>query len=191
VESVPEPVKTSSHAAPRRRPALLLLTFVPALIIIGLDQWTKHVVETHMTLGQRIDVIGSWFQWHFIKNSGVAFSIGQNSTWVATILASVITIVVVIIALRTRHRVWSLATGLVLGGAIGNLIDRLFREPGFGIGHVVDFIAVGTFPRFNIADSSVCVGVAIAIILLFRGIDPWPPRGSSSMTDTSADEDRA
>lgn len=164
---------------------LAALTLVPAVLVIALDQWTKRIVETNMELGERIDVLGDWFQWHFIKNPGVAFSIGEGSTWIATILATVITLGVIYLAVRSRHRVWSLAAGLVLGGAIGNLIDRLFREPGFGIGHVVDFIAVGTFPRFNIADSAVCVGVGLAMILLFRGIDPWP---SSSAPTTEGDD---
>ena len=133
-----------------------------------------------MTLGERIDVIGSAVQWHFIKNSGVAFSLGENSTLLATAVAVCITALVLVIALRSRQRVWSFAAGLVLGGAVGNLVDRLFREPGAGRGHVVDFIGVGSFPRFNVADSAVCTGVALAVVLLLRGIDPWPPRKGGS-----------
>ncbi len=183
VEDVPSQNKTPSFSSRSARGRLLALTAVPAVLIIALDQWTKRVVETQMTLGERIDVVGTWLQWHFIKNPGVAFSIGENSTWVATLLASAITIAVIVVALRSRHAVWSLAAGLVLGGAVGNLIDRLFREPGFGVGHVVDFIAVGSFPRFNVADSAVCVGVGIALLLLLRGIDPWPAADDGDAPD--------
>lgn len=141
-----------------------------------------------MTLGERIDVIGSAVQWHFIKNSGVAFSLGENSTLLATAVAACITVLVLVIAVRSRRRAWSFAAGLVLGGAVGNLVDRLFREPGAGRGHVVDFIGVGSFPRFNVADSAVCTGVALAVLLLLRGIDPWPPRKGGDAARRTDDE---
>lgn len=187
-ETSRRPPSAASVRTSPRRAALAALTAVPAVLVLALDQLTKHLVESRMTLGERIDVIGSAVQWHFIKNSGVAFSLGENSTLLATLVAACITVFVLVIAVRSRQRAWSFAAGLVLGGAVGNLVDRLFREPGAGRGHVVDFIGVGTFPRFNVADSAVCIGVALAVLLLLRGIDPWPARPGSAPAEETAEE---
>ncbi|GAA1349293.1 signal peptidase II [Falsarthrobacter nasiphocae] len=178
------PASTARGARLNERRSLALITLVPLVLVLAADQIVKRIVETHMTVGQRIDVIGSFVQWHFIKNPGAAFSLGANSTVIATVLAAAVTVIVAVVAVRSRVRAWSLAAGLILGGALGNLWDRLFREPGFAEGHVVDFIGVGTFPRFNIADSAVSVGVALAVLLLLRGIDPWPSRGGDAADRT-------
>ena len=106
--------------------------------------------------------------WHFIRNSGAAFSIGEDYTWVFTIIMSVVAAAIVFYAGRkVRSLWWSVALGFLLGGVLGNLTDRLFREPGFGVGHVVDFIALPNFAIFNIADAAIVGSVILWCLLTF------------------------
>jgi signal peptidase II len=104
------------------------------------------------------------------RNSGAAFSIGTSATIVFTVIA----IGVIIFILRTSRRIrsvpWAIALGLLLGGATGNLTDRIFRSPGFGRGHVVDWIEVPHWPVFNLADSAIVCGAILAVLLAARGI---------------------
>jgi signal peptidase II len=105
------------------------------------------------------------------RNSGAAFSMGQGATLLFTTVAIVVVTVVLRISGRARSTGWALALGLLLGGASGNLVDRLFRSPGPGRGAVVDWIALGWFPSFNVADSGIVVGGMLAVLLSFRGIE--------------------
>lgn len=149
---------------------LVALSLGIALLGAGLDQLTKAVVQDTMELGQTIDVIGSALQWHYILNSGAAFSIGTSVTWLFTIIMAVVVIYVVTLLRKVRSVWWAIALGGLLAGATGNLIDRLFRDPSFGMGHVVDFIAVPHFAIFNVADSFVVCSMIGICVLLFRGI---------------------
>lgn len=134
------------------------------------DQLTKAWVVATMEIGEVTPVIGELLQWHFIRNSGAAFSIGEDYTWIFTIVMVVVIIGIIIQARRLRSVWWSIGLGLLLGGAAGNLTDRLFREPSFGMGHVVDFIAFPNFAIFNIADSAIVGSVIVICILTFMGI---------------------
>lgn len=131
-----------------------------ASLVIGLDQWTKEFVRDHLQVGE------VWSPWELMtpyarivhwKNSGAAFGMLQGFGGIFTILAFIVAIAIMVYFPQIPRRDWMLrlALGLQLGGAIGNLIDRLAQ------GYVTDFISVGTFPVFNIADSSISVGVAI------------------------------
>ena len=116
-------------------------------------------------------VVGDWLQLRLVYNSGAAFSLGTGRTWIFTLLASVVVTFLVWNARRVTHRAYALALGLLIGGASGNLVDRLLREPGFGRGEVVDFFAVPNFPVFNVADIGItCAAVLIALLVL-RGED--------------------
>lgn len=137
----------------------------------GADQLIKYLVQKNMALGESISVIAGVFRWHYILNPGAAFSIGENHTWVFTIIMAVAAIICLVCLLRARAFWWVFALSLLLGGIMGNFTDRLLREPGFGVGHVVDFISVGNFAIFNIADSCICVSMALIVLLVFRGIN--------------------
>lgn len=140
------------------------------LVAYVLDQLTKWWVVSTMSEGQVTPVFPPLLDWRFIRNPGAAFSIGTDYTWVFTIIMVVVATAIVLQVRKVASWGWSVALGLVLGGALGNLTDRLFREPSFGQGHVVDFIALPNFAIFNIADSAVVSGVVLICILTLRGI---------------------
>ena len=154
---------------PRRR-VLLSLFAGFAVFAYALDQLTKLWVTSSMVEGERIPVLPPVLHWYFIRNSGAAFSIGENVTWVFSIIMAAVSIAILFQVRKLGSAWWSLALGLLLGGALGNLTDRLFREPSFGMGHVVDFIQLPNFAIFNIADSAVVSAVAIICLLTVRGI---------------------
>ncbi|MDN4612044.1 signal peptidase II [Arthrobacter sp. IIF3SC--B10] len=161
----------------------MLLCTLAAYVI---DQLTKAWVVSTMSEGQVIPVLPTLLSWRFIRNPGAAFSIGTDYTWVFTII---MVVVAVAIALQVRNIAswgWSVALGLVLGGALGNLTDRLLREPSFGQGHVVDFIALPNFAIFNIADSAVVSGVVLICILTLRGIGMDGRRSSDTQAAARA-----
>lgn len=164
----------AAHPAPSSsRPgrALLLSLFAGfAVFAYVLDQLTKLWVTSSMVEGESIPVLPPLLHWYFIRNSGAAFSIGENVTWVFSIIMASVAVAILFQVRKLGSAWWSLALGLLLGGALGNLTDRLFREPSFGMGHVVDFIQLPNFAIFNIADSAVVSAVAIICILTLRGI---------------------
>jgi len=140
-----------------------ILLFSLAAIIISLDQWTKYLVRTQIEFGH------TWMPWDWLApyarivywhNSGAAFGMGQNLSLLFTILAIVVGCAIIVYFPQIPQEDWPLriALGMQFGGAMGNLIDRLT------IGFVTDFISVGNFPVFNIADSSVSVGVVVLIV---------------------------
>ena len=117
------------------------------------------------------------------RNAGAAFSVGTGATIVLTVVALVVIAVIVRAARGMRSVGWAVALGLILGGALGNLIDRLFRAPGFGRGHVVDWISLfcndgHIWPVFNLADSAICCGAVTAAIVALPGhrVRRIPPR---------------
>ncbi|MGD7005384.1 signal peptidase II [Kocuria palustris] len=162
----------STAARTRGRGAALILALLCAAAVYGLDQGTKALVERTMTLGQQIPVIDGLLQWHYILNPGAAFSMGEGFTWVFTAIMAIVSIGILIYLPRVRSLVWAVSLGLVLGGASGNLTDRLLRWPGFPNGHVVDFIHVQGFAVFNVADSGVVVGVILTAALILFGREP-------------------
>lgn len=162
-----------------------------ALVVVGADQVIKQLVVSTMTEGQVIPVLGDVLQWHFVRNPGAAFSMVANTTWVLTILAIGITTAIIIYIRRIHAWQWAAVFGLVLGGALGNLIDRLFREPSFGEGHVVDFISTPwMMPAiYNIADIAICTGMAalVLLVLLDIGFDGSRPATRKAQADADTD----
>ncbi|XAS73918.1 signal peptidase II [Micrococcaceae bacterium Sec5.1] len=152
------------------RPAMIWLFAGFAVFAYAFDQLTKLWVTSTMTEGERIPVLPPLLHWYYIRNSGAAFSIGENVTWVFTIVMAGVSVAILLQLRRLGSAWWALSLGLLLGGALGNLTDRLFREPSFAMGHVVDFIQVPNFAIFNIADSAVVSGVVIICLLTLRGV---------------------
>ena len=125
----------------------------------------------------------------YVENTGAAWGMGAGYTWIFTIVAVVVGIVIVRFARTITSRAWALALGGLLGGLLGNLIDRLTRPPGPGLGSVVDFIGLPNFPVFNVADMAITCSAVAMIILAWRGIplSESEPNGSSS-DDSSSDD---
>jgi signal peptidase II len=150
---------------------VLVVLAIVALGIYLLDQGAKYLIVKNLTLGQQVNVIGNVLQFHFVKNSGAAFSLGTGMTWVFSIVAAAVAVFIILYARRIHSFGWGVLFGLLLGGTLGNLTDRLFREPRFGEGHVVDFLQVYGFPAiFNIADSAIVISMCLFIILTIRGV---------------------
>ncbi|MHC5796593.1 signal peptidase II [Lacisediminihabitans sp. FW035] len=167
--------------------ALIALALV-AVVAYVLDQVTKFLIVSNLTEGEQVRAIGELLQFHFVKNSGAAFSIASGSTWIFSIAASAVTIFIIGFARRIRSVGWAVLFGMLLGGTTGNLTDRLFREPGFGVGHVIDFIQVQGFPAiFNIADSFIVASMGLFILLTIRGIGLDGRRSSDRHVATEVD----
>lgn len=142
-----------------------------AIVLVGVDQLTKVIAEARLTHGQPVPVIGEVLQWRLLYNPGAAFSMGTSSTWIFTIISSVAVVALLWLLIGVRPLAMRIAMTLMLGGAAGNLYDRFMREPGFAVGHVVDFIALPNFPVFNVAD--MCITAAG---VLFVALSLWPKR---------------
>lgn len=167
--SSPETPDSTGTGRNRKGTAAIVMLALAAAALVA-DQLTKLWVVRTMTEGQITDVLPPLLRWHFIRNPGAAFSIGTDFTWVFTIIMVLVSGFLVYLMFKVRSLAWATALGLVLGGALGNLTDRLFRAPSFGQGHVVDFIAFPNFAIFNIADSCVVCGVILVCLLTLRGI---------------------
>ncbi|QGU07787.1 Lipoprotein signal peptidase [Corynebacterium occultum] len=137
------------------------------IVIAVVDQITKTIMLNWLEPGVPVNVIGDWFRFYLLFNPGAAFSMGEGSTWLFTCIQIAFILGVAIYSPRVTDRWTGFGLALIAGGAAGNLIDRLFREPQFFLGHVVDFISVGNFAVFNIADSAITVGVVVFIIAMF------------------------
>jgi len=145
-----------------------------AVVAVALDQWVKHLSTQHLTEGEPVRILGGLIYLSLLRNSGAAFSLGSRYTWVFPLITLVVIGWIVWMATRLRSVPWAVSLGLVLGGALGNLGDRLFRAPGPFRGHVVDMISAFApygekFAVFNIADSCLTVGVALAVLLELTG----------------------
>jgi signal peptidase II len=169
------PVETQER--PRDRAPRIVLFAIVAVVVLVLDVVTKVLVVANLPETHRPKrVLGGVIYLDQTRNSGAAFSLGTGFTIILTAIALAVVVVIVRTASRMRSTGWALALGLVLGGALGNLTDRIFRSPGVGRGHVVDWIsAFGPngvhWPIFNIADSAIVCGAVLAAILALLGID--------------------
>lgn len=167
------PETTVPRALPPRRVGLVATL---AVIVILLDQLTKLLVVHNLTPGESTRILGGLIYLSEFRNAGAAFSTATGVTWLLALVAIAVVVVIIRMASKLRSIPWAIALGLVLGGAIGNLIDRIFRAPGFLRGHVVDFISVfgpdgKHFAVFNVADSAITVGAIVLVITALLGID--------------------
>ncbi len=165
-----EPLVVDQDAAVRPRRHLSLLLAAVAAAVVVLDVATKHWAVARLTDRAPIHVIDGLLQLHLTRNPGAAFSFATGSTWLFTVVAAGVSVYIVRVSRRLGTRWWAVALGLLLGGAIGNLLDRLFREPGFARGHVIDFIELPHYPIFNVADSCIVTSAVLIGLLGLRGI---------------------
>jgi signal peptidase II len=167
-----EPQAAPGHEARARVSvrALVLLGIVAAGIL-ALDQFAKYLIVTNLEVGELVPVLGEILQFHFVKNSGAAFSLASGFTWILSLVAVGVIVAIIIFAKRIKSTAWAWMIGLLLGGALGNVMDRLFREPSFGMGHVIDFLQIWGFPAiFNIADVAICTAMGLFLLLTLRGV---------------------
>ncbi|MBZ9595400.1 MULTISPECIES: signal peptidase II [Streptomyces] len=158
-------------AAPKghRRIAALLVVAVLAYL---LDLGTKMLVVAKLEHQPPIEIIGDLLKFEAVRNPGAAFGFGEAFTIIFTGIAAAVIVVIVRLARKLYSLPWAIALGLLLGGALGNLTDRIFRSPGVFRGAVVDFIAPAHFAVFNIADSAIVCGGILIVLLSFKGLDP-------------------
>ena len=141
-----------------------------AVTLVTLDQFTKNLVIANLEPQRSYPFLGDVVQLYLTFNKSAAFSIGFGATWIFTLISTVAALAVIWFGTRVRTLGWAIIGGGLLGGIVGNLVDRLTRAPGFPNGQVVDFIEIPfNFPIFNLADSAICVVAAVVIILVARG----------------------
>ncbi len=157
---------------PRNRSGNRVITVwaIVALTVFGADQLTKWWAERSLGDGQPRPLVGDLLQLRLTHNPGAAFSVGTGYTIVLSVIAIAVIAGCVTMSRRIRSLGWAVALGLLLGGALGNVTDRLLREPGPLRGHVVDFLQLPHWPVFNLADSAICVAAALFVILSLRGV---------------------
>lgn len=144
-----------------RRLAVALLV---AAVVIAIDQATKAAAIAQLSETERIPLVGDLLGLQLAFNAGATLSIGANVTWLITLLGTAATVVLVIAATRARTVWWAVGIGFILGGAVGNLIDRFFSPPSFANGRVTDFLAYGELFIGNLADVFLGIGAAVLVI---------------------------
>ena len=188
-----EPLTNNAPAAGRSTLSVRVLVLLAALagLTVALDQITKSIVVATMTEGEVITLIPGVAEFKFVRNPGAAFSFASGQTWVFSILAIAVTVAIIWLARRIKSRAWAVVFGLLLGGTLGNLIDRLFREPGFGRGFVIDFIYLPwMMPAiFNVADIAITAAAITFAILILRNVGLDGKRNSAKSAVKPADND--
>ena len=153
---------------PRRRQRMLLT--VAAAVLVA-DIVTKVLAVRLLTPGQPVPIIGDTVTWTLVRNSGAAFSMATGYTWLLTLIAIGVVVGIIWMGRRWVSPWWAVGLGMILGGALGNLVDRFFRSPGPLRGHVVDFLSIGWWPVFNVADPAVVGGAILLVVLSVLGYD--------------------
>ncbi|QCB51451.1 signal peptidase II [Rhodococcus sp. PAMC28707] len=175
---------TKSDGVPDK-PLRTRMLVVIAVVVLAFDLATKIAVVQWISPGRPVEIFGDVVTLRLVRNPGAAFSMATGMTWLLTIVAVCVVIGVIRIGRTLRSPWWALGLGLVLGGALGNLIDRFFRSPGPLQGHVVDFVSVGWWPVFNVADSSIVCGAILLVVLSLFGLEPNGRRTESKKNATA------
>lgn len=160
---------SAGPAAARVRLRWFLLACAVAAGAVLIDQGSKALALAQLSEDDRIPLLGDWLGLQLAFNPGTVMSLGAGATWLLTVIAAAASVALLVAATRARTVGWAVAIGLVWGGAVGNLLDRLFAPPGFGRGHVTDFLAYGNLFIGNLADVILGFGVALGVLLYLRG----------------------
>ena len=150
---------------------LYLIAWVVWLIDLGTKVWAEKTLSSRAN----VEVLGSFLQLTLVKNPGAAFGFATGLTLLYSILAVLVVATIVYFARAISSGGWQLTAGLLLGGVMGNLADRAFREPAFFRGHVIDWIELPNWPVFNLADSAIVIAAAIAFVLSVKNVPPITP----------------
>jgi signal peptidase II len=172
-QTAPAPAEGAVPAPERGRRPIGLLAVTGVLVLL-IDILTKQLAVSGLTGREPVRLLGGAVYLDLIRNSGAAFSLGTGYTFIFPVITIAVVAWIAWTARRMRSAPWAVALGLVLGGALGNLTDRIFRAPGPMVGHVVDMVSLfaprgEVFAVFNAADSALCVGVALAVLLELTG----------------------
>lgn len=162
---------TSASPPPSSTRLATALVLGIAVGVLLLDQLTKIWALAALEVGDPpVPILGDLLSLRLLFNPGAALSIGTNLTWLLTIVVVAVVVVIVRMLGRIHSTAWAVALGMLLGGALGNLIDRLARQPGFGRGHVVDFIDYAGFFVGNVADIAIVAAAVLIGVLSVRGV---------------------
>lgn len=161
-----EGTSTQEHGPTAGGKRALRLALIVAVLALAVDQGSKALAVAQLTPGEQMPLLGDLFGLSLVYNPGAAFSLGSGATWIFTIVGLLAAVMVVVFAVRLRGARWGVALGLVLGGAVGNLVDRLVNPPSFGQGHVTDFLAYGNLFVGNVADVFIVAGVGLVCVNL-------------------------
>ena len=168
-----QPGKTGEESEPTHpasSPRRIRLFATVAAVVYAIDVASKMVVVRDLSGHEPISMLGGLLTLRLTRNPGAAFSTATGYTVLLTLVAIGVVICVTRLAARLGSTVWAVALGLLLGGALGNLTDRIFRSPGPLRGHVVDFLELPHWPIFNLADSAIVLGAALITLQSLRGI---------------------
>ena len=168
------------------RPLRIRVLVGVALTVLALDIVSKLLVVAKLSGRPPVRLLGGFLHLLVSRNPGAAFSIGTSMTLVFSAIAVTVIVIILRTARRIRSLPWALTLGLLLGGATGNLLDRIFRYPGLFRGYVVDWIQLPHWPVFNLADSSIVCGGVLAVLLSVRGIQLDGRRGEPAGDEAAA-----
>jgi lipoprotein signal peptidase len=185
--SLSDPAEESGQVRSVGRVPLLLAV---AAGVLALDVVTKLLAVAQLSDREPISLLGGLLTLRLVRNPGAAFGMAQGLTIVFTCVALGVVVVILRVARRLQSGWWAVALGLVLGGALGNLFDRLLRSPGPGRGHVVDFLELPRWPVFNLADSAIVVAAVLMVGLTARGVPHGAERVEAGQEAHGSDEDR-
>ncbi|MCH1868289.1 signal peptidase II [Nocardioides sp. CFH 31398] len=183
------PGEVTARSGSRRRAPYLGLLAVVAAAAYTLDVVTKVLAVERLDGTSNVPVVGDWLTLTLVRNPGAAFSTGTEFTVVLSVISITAALVVLWVARRVGSRWWAVGLGLLLAGVLGNLTDRMLRQPGPFEGHVIDFLRIPSWPVFNVAD--ICINVAAGVIILqaFRGVRVDGTREGDHAARGDADED--
>ena len=166
----------------RARRLSVTVLWTMAVVIVVVDQLSKQWALFALSDGQHTALLGRALGLVLVRNPGAAFSFATGQTWIFALIASLVVVIIVRVSRNLASRSWAVALGLVLGGAVGNLIDRPLREPGFLRGHVIDFIDYGGYFVGNVADIAIVLAAAGIIVLSLGGWEIDGTRAGSRST---------
>lgn len=153
-----------------------------AALVILVDQVSKILALEYLKPGQIVPIIGDLLGLTLARNDSAAFSLGFGATWFFAITSSIAALILIAVRSKLQTKAWLTLGGVLLGGVIGNLIDRFAQTPYFGSGHVIDFFVIPfQFPIFNVADMAITGTITISMIMYLRGY----PLGKSRSTEAS------
>lgn len=177
---------------PRRLGRVQIGLLLGAVLWIVADQVTKWWAESTLTLREYVPIWGDLLGWRLVYNPGAAFGLAADYTWILTIVAALAVVGLSWFSTRVTHPLWAVGTSALLGGAISHLGDRLFREPGFAVGHIVDFIDYGGFFVGNVADIALVGGAALLVVAsLFSSPREEDPAEGVQEDDSAVEESRS
>jgi signal peptidase II len=171
--------------APTRTHRAFWITVAIAVVVVVVDQATKWWAIENLSDGEIVPVLGDVIRFVLVYNPGAAFGLGAGFTWILALVAVAAVIAIAWYAWRVRSTAWAIVLGMILGGAATHAGDRLFREPGFAQGHVVDFIAYFDWFVGNVADIMIVLGAALAVLLVLLRVDSGRHPEESAPADAS------